>query len=194
MLSPSLVCIEVLFRASENLGKPLNKWHRAFASIYYSRVFLFRSLGKKYGNQAKLPHSRSCTVLDLEPRPAFTSVDQRALAELTRQKDLKVLCDLGGVRAIASVLQTDLENGVRGDDEDLAKRHAAFGTNTYKKPPSQGFLHFVWEAFKDFIILLLLFVLLSPLGSASSRRDLNKDGMMGVAYSLPSFWSSLSLL
>jgi len=196
MLSPGLVYIDVLFRAPENLSKPNKRWQRAFACIYYSRAFLLRSSEQKHGDRGKSSHPRSCTVLDIEPPLAFSSVDKKTLAELTKQKDLKVLHKLGGVRAIASVLETDLENGIRGDDEDLAKRHAAFGTNTYKKPPSQGFLHFIWEASKDFTILVLLFCAALSLGFGIKQKGPKEGwydgGSIFVAVFLVIFVSSLS--
>ncbi|KAK7817629.1 calcium-transporting atpase 12 [Quercus suber] len=53
-------------------------------------------------------------------------------------------------------LNTNVESGIQGNIEDIAHRHEAFGTNTYKRPPTKSFFHFVVEAFKDLTILILL--------------------------------------
>ena len=60
----------------------------------------------------------------------------------------------GGVDRLASGLK--IESGIQGNIEDIAHRHEAFGTNTYKRPSTKSFFHFVVEAFKDLTILILL--------------------------------------
>lgn len=200
LLSPSLACIELLLlRASENSSSPSKRWQRAFANIYYSRAFLPSSLRKKYaGAHEKLVSNyHSDTVIKVASEPQhFTSVGQEMLAQITKHKDLKVLREFGGVNAIASALETDLESGVSGDDGDLEKRRAVFGTNTYKKPPSQGFLHFVWEAFKDFTILVLLFCAALSLGFGIKQKGPKEGwydgGSIFVAVFLVILVSSLS--
>lgn len=162
-------CIEVLLRVRENLSKPNQRWHHAFASIYCTRALL-SLIPKKKHHQGKLSHSHSYTILNLEPHQPLSKIDQKTLANLTKHKDLQQLRGSGGVDSIASALGTDLENGIHGDEEDLVNRHEAFGTNTYKKPPSQGFLHFVWEAFKDFTILILLFCAALSLGFGIKQK------------------------
>ncbi|KAI8011414.1 putative calcium-transporting ATPase 13, plasma membrane-type [Camellia lanceoleosa] len=59
--------------------------------------------------------------------------------------------------SLASDLKTNLDNGINGDDEeDILRRHKAFGSNTYQKPPTKRFYHFLWEALKDPTIIILL--------------------------------------
>ncbi|KAK9930935.1 hypothetical protein M0R45_018237 [Rubus argutus] len=57
----------------------------------------------------------------------------------------------------------------------IGHRHEAFGSNTYKKPPTQGFLHFVWEAFKDLTILILLGCAALSLGFGIKEHGLKED-------------------
>ena len=111
------------------------------------RTVLFISEGSSY----------SIVNLD-DSRLTFSDVDQQSLTKLTKQKNIEKLKEfaIGGVESIAFQLQTNLENGLCGDKDDFANRREIFGTNTFKKPPSLGLLHFVREAFKDFTIINLL--------------------------------------
>ncbi|XP_052188860.1 putative calcium-transporting ATPase 13, plasma membrane-type [Diospyros lotus] len=56
----------------------------------------------------------------------------------------------------ASTLKTDIKYGIRGDSEDLSRRHEAFGTNKCGRPPEKSFFQFVWQTLTDFTIVILL--------------------------------------
>ncbi|KAH9682421.1 putative calcium-transporting ATPase 13 plasma membrane-type [Citrus sinensis] len=71
-------------------------------------------------------------------------------------KDLDELHKFDGVRRVASALETDFDAGICGSDQDIARRREAFGSNTYKKPPSKSLFYFVVDALKDLTILILL--------------------------------------
>ncbi|PIN11028.1 Calcium transporting ATPase [Handroanthus impetiginosus] len=93
-------------------------------------------------------------VIDVVPKqPFFSCVDQSSLANLVKEKSLEQLAKLGGNEGISASLNTDLQHGI---NEDIASRQEAFGTNTYQKQPAKSFFHFIWEAFKDPTILILL--------------------------------------
>ncbi|MBA0768454.1 hypothetical protein Gotri_017255, partial [Gossypium trilobum] len=69
----------------------------------------------------------------------------------------------------------DTQVGVSGSAEDIERRREAFGSNTYKKPPTKGFFHFVVEAFKDLTIMILLGCAALSLGFGIKEHGL-KDG------------------
>ncbi|KAM1204263.1 hypothetical protein ACFX2J_019978 [Malus domestica] len=177
-LHAKLACIEIelLFDVSKiTLSKHQRKWRSAFATIYCSRAFNL-SL-PKYKN-TKLSPSPSHTAITVEPSYSLFQIDQTTLTNLVKQKNLNQLQELGGVEEIATDLKTDAEHGVHGGDDpedDIAKRLKAFGSNTYKKPPTKGFFHFVWEAFKDLTILILLGCATLSLGLGIKVHGL-KDG------------------
>ncbi|XWS58336.1 hypothetical protein CRYUN_Cryun08bG0025500 [Craigia yunnanensis] len=76
---------------------------------------------------------------------------------MVKEKSLKSLSDqYGGVKQAATLLRSDLKNGIPGDDIDLALRTKVFGANKYQKQPAKSFLRFVLEAIKDTIIIILL--------------------------------------
>ncbi|KAF3651872.1 putative calcium-transporting ATPase 13, plasma membrane-type [Capsicum annuum] len=78
------------------------RWHLAFATIYCSRAF--KNKGSTKSSLAKLVKDKK-------------SVDK--------------LADLGGVQGVVASLKSDTTNGIRGDPEDVTRRHEAFGSNTY---------------------------------------------------------------
>ncbi|KAM1729905.1 hypothetical protein ACFX12_020229 [Malus domestica] len=177
-LHAKLACIEIelLFDVSKiTLSKHQRKWRSAFATIYCSRAF--NPSLPKYKN-TKISPSPSHTAITVEPSYSLFQIDQTTLTNLVKQKNLNQLPELGGVEEIASALKTDAEHGVHGGDDpedDIAKRLKAFGSNTYKKPPTKGFFHFVWEAFKDLTILILLGCATLSLGLGIKVHGL-KDG------------------
>ncbi|KAM4084511.1 hypothetical protein ACB094_08G137800 [Castanea mollissima] len=146
-----------LLRVPNTLSEPKKRWLSAFVSIYYSRA----SLPKK--DNAEIPPCPSFVSLDLNPdnswktdQSSLNKIDQTSLTKLVKEKNIEKLQIIGGVDGVASILETNVECGIHGNVEDIAHRHEAFGSNTYKRPPTKSFFHFVVEAFKDLTILILL--------------------------------------
>ncbi|XP_019180794.1 PREDICTED: putative calcium-transporting ATPase 13, plasma membrane-type [Ipomoea nil] len=93
---------------------------------------------------------------DEEHPRCFQNLDQSSLAKIVKEKSLEHLTNLGGIAGISSSLDTNLDDGIYGDDQDISRRNQAFGSNTYSKPPAKNLFHFVWEAFRDPTIIILL--------------------------------------
>ncbi|CAL8073704.1 unnamed protein product [Prunus armeniaca] len=182
-LHAKLGCIEIglLFAVRKStLSKHQRKWLSAFATIYCSRAFNISSLSKPKFTNTKIPRSPSYATLTVEPDNEF-EIDQTTLTDLVKEKRLNQLRELGGVEEIASALKTDAEHGIHGygDPQDIAKRVEAFGSNTYMKPPAKGFFHFVWEAFKDLTIIILLGCAALSLGLGIKVHGLNEGWIDG---------------
>ncbi|KAL3647824.1 putative calcium-transporting ATPase 13, plasma membrane-type [Castilleja foliolosa] len=126
------------------LSKYQKKWRVACIVIHVSLSLAKRSL--KFSK----PH----TVLEIGDNK--TELDPTSLANIVKNKNLPELESLGGVIAIAELLQTDPVNGVDENEPELTKRRSKFGPNTHIKPRPKGLLSFVVEAFKDMTILILL--------------------------------------
>ncbi|XP_044483971.1 putative calcium-transporting ATPase 13, plasma membrane-type [Mangifera indica] len=144
------------------LDAPLSKkWHSAFAKIYCSRALLSLRKTTTKNTSKKVPRSSSYTVLSIVDVPLdnddqYFKVDPGSLTELVKEKNLDRLHEFAGVHGVATALKTDIEGGIcSSDEEDFARRRETFGSNTYKKPPSKSFFHFMVEAFKDVTILIL---------------------------------------
>ncbi|KAK7266669.1 hypothetical protein RIF29_19319 [Crotalaria pallida] len=155
----NLNSIETLLNAPNTKSAPNKRWHSAFIAIYCSRAFwLHLTPNKTTKKISKISPSPSFTVVDLNSHShhPFT-IDQTSLTNIVKEKNLQNLQNFGGVEGLAAALETNIEHGIKGDNsEDIARRREVFGSNTYKKPPSKNFFHFVVEAFKDVTILILL--------------------------------------
>ena len=155
-------CVELLLGAKTKTSLSTNqqKWHSAFLRIYCSRAIL-TSLNKTASK--KIPRSLSYTVINLKPSHSF-SIDQTELVDLVKDKKLSRLQELGGAEGVSTALESHPEHGIRSDGDDIGRRKEAFGANTYRKPPAKSFFYFVWQAFKDLTIVILLFCAALSLG------------------------------
>ncbi|KAK4357095.1 hypothetical protein RND71_022705 [Anisodus tanguticus] len=153
------------------------RWHLAFATIYCSRAFKNKASTKvlpvlvpsySYGaayNPRNVHVSTDTIAIDVvQQHPLFSGIDQSSLAKLVKDKSVDKLANLGGVQGVAASLKSDTTNGINGDPEDVARRHEAFGSNTYRKLPTKSFFIFVWESFKDLTIIILLLCAALSLG------------------------------
>uniref|UniRef100_A0A5B7BIW2 Calcium-transporting ATPase n=1 Tax=Davidia involucrata TaxID=16924 RepID=A0A5B7BIW2_DAVIN len=180
-------------------SKAQKKWRMAYATLYSTRAFLSlakETVAKKRSEFLhKFLRSASYTVVDVEP-DHFSSINQSSLTELIEEKNFDQLSRFGGVEGVISALETNAENGIRGDVEDIACRHKAFGSNLYQKPPEKTF-HVVLEAFKDPIILILLLCAALSLGFGIKKQGLkgwSDGGSILVAVFLVTAVSALSNL
>ncbi|TKY50099.1 putative calcium-transporting ATPase 13 [Spatholobus suberectus] len=179
-LLTNLKRIEVLLNAPNTVSAPTKRWHSAFVAIYCSRAimshFTPNNTNKTKAKVSPTP-TPSFTVVDLYSHHSF-DIDQTTLTDIVKEKDLQNLDKFGGVEGVASALETHVEYGIKGDDadaEDITRRKEVFGSNTYNKPPSKGFFHFVVEAFKDVTILILLACAAFSLGFGIKEHGL-KEG------------------
>ncbi|KAG2699526.1 hypothetical protein I3760_07G195700 [Carya illinoinensis] len=91
------------------------------------------------------------------------AIGQEQLALLSRNHDVLALEQYGGVNGLSNLLKTNLEKGIQGDEPDLLKRSAAFGSN--KIPPKKGrsFWMFLWESWQDLTLIILMIAAVASL-------------------------------
>ncbi|KAK3411184.1 hypothetical protein EUGRSUZ_J03161 [Eucalyptus grandis] len=65
------------------------------------------------------------------------------LASMTRDHKFSALQQYGG-------------RGISGDETDILKRRNAFGSNTYPQKKGRSFLRFLWEAWQDLTLIILI--------------------------------------
>uniref|UniRef100_A0A6N2KWD9 Calcium-transporting ATPase n=1 Tax=Salix viminalis TaxID=40686 RepID=A0A6N2KWD9_SALVM len=155
------------------------RWRVAYTAIHFTR--LLGSLSKKaLESQDQALASLSYVAIDVRddtPRENLVSlmnVDQRALADMVKGKNLESLKQLGGVAQVATaILETDVKNGAK--EAGVAHRRDVFGANKFKKPPVKSFLSFVVEAFKDMTIIILFVCAIMSLGFGIKQHGL-KEG------------------
>ncbi|OVA09885.1 Cation-transporting P-type ATPase [Macleaya cordata] len=196
-----------------SLSKPYKRWRLAFTVIYSSRAFF--SLAKQIISAERknpffnsLLRSPSYTALDIRPyinkedadnddqEVSFFGVDHKNLIDTVKEKNLEHLHQFGGVLGVVSALQTDVNNGICGDNQEISRRHHVFGSNTYEKPSPKGFLHFVLETFKDAIILILLACAALSIGFGIKEKGVKEGwydgGSIFIAVFLVVFISAIS--
>ncbi|KAI8012443.1 putative calcium-transporting ATPase 13, plasma membrane-type [Camellia lanceoleosa] len=160
-------------------NKNKQRWHMAFATIYCSRAFSACLEANKKRKVSPILPSNPVIAIDAfePPHPCFSNNNKSSLTQLVNKKNLTQLVEkYDGVEGLASALKTNLEHGINGDDEeDISRRHKAFGTNTYQRPPTKGFYRFVWEALKDPTIIILLVCAALSLGFGIKENGL-KEG------------------
>ncbi|XP_030444050.2 calcium-transporting ATPase 12, plasma membrane-type-like [Syzygium oleosum] len=141
------------------------RWRLAFTVIYFTRAL--ESMSKQVlGKKTDLLRSLSYVAIDVDlerdvnvrigGHPSLRDVDPKMLSNMVREKRLESLAQLGGVKRLASILMTNPDNGLSGDETDLMQRTDVFGANKYTKPPAKSFLSFVLDALKDMTIIILM--------------------------------------
>ncbi|XP_044479576.1 putative calcium-transporting ATPase 13, plasma membrane-type [Mangifera indica] len=138
------------------------RWRLAFDVIRFTRALASLSKVALHSNK-ELLRSLSYVAIDVggalpqdEAADIFLDIDQKILATMVKEKSFESLSNLGGVEEVAAILGTDEKNGIAGNEAQLLHRKYVFGKNCYKKPDSKRFFSFVYEAFKDTTIIILL--------------------------------------
>uniref|UniRef100_A0A0A0K7J1 Calcium-transporting ATPase n=1 Tax=Cucumis sativus TaxID=3659 RepID=A0A0A0K7J1_CUCSA len=91
------------------------------------------------------------------------SISLEQLASLTRDQNLSSLQQHGGVKGLSNLLKTSTEKGISGDETDLLNRRNAFGSNTYPRKKGRSFLKFLWEAWQDLTLIILIIAAVASL-------------------------------
>ncbi|GMY35290.1 calcium-transporting ATPase 8, plasma membrane-type-like isoform X2 [Fagus crenata] len=84
------------------------------------------------------------------------AIGQDQLAAMSRDHNVEALQQYGGVKGLSELLRTNLEKGIQVDDADLLKRKNAFGSNTYPRKKGRSFWMFLWEAWQDLTLIILI--------------------------------------
>ncbi|CAI9114541.1 OLC1v1015288C1 [Oldenlandia corymbosa var. corymbosa] len=96
------------------------------------------------------------------------------LVSMTRDNNTSALQQYGEVKGIAKFLNTNLDTGVSGDDEELLSRRNAFGSNTYPVKKGRSFLRFLWEAWQDLTLIILIIAAIASLGLGIKTEGLEE--------------------
>ncbi|KAL1098739.1 hypothetical protein V6Z11_D05G118700 [Gossypium hirsutum] len=139
---------------------------RAHAQVIRAAL-LFKLAGEKgivSGTPVTLPGAAGDFAVGLEQ-----------LASMTRDHKLSALQQYGGVKGLSDLLKTNLETGIYGDEVDLLNRKTAFGSNTYPRKKGRSFWRFLWEAWQDLTLIILIVAASVSLGLGIKTEGL-KEG------------------
>uniref|UniRef100_A0A2K1Z9L6 Calcium-transporting ATPase n=1 Tax=Populus trichocarpa TaxID=3694 RepID=A0A2K1Z9L6_POPTR len=105
------------------------------------------------------------------------------LASMTRDHNIFSLHQCGGVKGLSNMLKTNLATGIVGDENDLIKRMNTFGTNRYPQKKGRGFLTFLWEAWQDLTLIILIVAAIASLGLGIKTEGLSHGWYDGASIS-----------
>ncbi|KAL1816250.1 hypothetical protein DCAR_0520625 [Daucus carota subsp. sativus] len=109
-------------------------------------AYLFQAAGQKEKDAPKLP----------APPPSGDGCSPQQLSEMTRDHDFSALQNFGGVNGLADTLNTSLEKGIKGDDDDVLERKNVYGSNTYPRKKPRSFWRFLLDACRDTTLIILM--------------------------------------
>ncbi|CAI9118362.1 OLC1v1019921C1 [Oldenlandia corymbosa var. corymbosa] len=127
----NLVCMNLV----DHLNKYKRKWRSAFVAIYCTRAF------NKRWQQPIVPY----TALNVTPD---------YISDLVRQRNIDELNRLGGILKVASILESDIEKGILGDESVITRRRVQYGSNRVHQQ-SPKLLHDLAATVKDPGVILL---------------------------------------
>ncbi|XP_056166527.1 calcium-transporting ATPase 10, plasma membrane-type-like isoform X1 [Syzygium oleosum] len=113
---------------------------------------LFQAAGEHVNGTAKSPI----------PSGDF-GISQDQLVSMTKDHNYSAFEEYGGVKELSNLLKTNLEKGIGGDDADLHARRNAFGSNTYPRKKGRSFWMFLWEAWQDLTLIILIIAAVASL-------------------------------
>ncbi|THG09919.1 hypothetical protein TEA_023576 [Camellia sinensis var. sinensis] len=142
--------------------------------LFQSLLLLFESQEEQQKGIPFSSISNSVVVTDVPepPHPGFRNIDKSSLTQLVKKKNQNHLVEKhGGVQGLASDLKTNLENGINGDDEeDISRRHKAFGTFSFGFGIKENGLKEGWYDGGSIFFAVFLVIAVSP-GSNNFKQS-----------------------
>ncbi|KAK9232639.1 hypothetical protein WN943_022887 [Citrus x changshan-huyou] len=109
------------------------------------------------------------------------------LASVTRDHNFSALEQYGGVKGLSELLKTNLEKGISGDDTDLSNRRNSFGSNTYPLKKGRSFLNFLWEAWQDLTLIILIVAAIASLALGIKTEGVEEGWYDGASIAFAVF-------
>ncbi|XP_055825290.1 calcium-transporting ATPase 9, plasma membrane-type [Solanum dulcamara] len=140
------------FRYTLDLKKAEEKEQRRRMIRAHAQVIRAALLFKLAGQRAIVLGTE---VAPLPPCGDY-GISLEQLASVTRDHNLSALQQYGGAKGLSEKLKTDIDSGIVDDDVELSKRKNVFGANTYPMKKGRSYLRFLWEAWQDLTLIILI--------------------------------------
>lgn len=124
------------------------------------------------------------------PPPTSTGdygINLEHLVSLTREQNFSSLQQYGGVKGLSNLLKTNTDKGILGDETDLLKRRNTFGSNTYPRKKGRSFLRFLWEAWQDLTLIILIIAAVASLALGMKTKGVKEGWYDGGSISFAVF-------
>ncbi|PIN07122.1 Calcium transporting ATPase [Handroanthus impetiginosus] len=170
------------FRYTLDLKKEEERKHlidkiRMHAQVIRAAVlFQVAGQGLNVPEASKLPSSPT--------RIGDFGICSEELVSISREHDVSLLQQNGGVTELARKLKSNLEKGVPGDETDLIKRKRAFGSNTYPRKKGRSFWRFLLEACRDTTLIILMVAAAASLALGIKTEGIKEGWYDGGSISL----------
>ena len=145
-------------------------------------------MNKKNTNQA----------LDEHIKFGVTNQELKDLMQMKGQESKQKIDEAyGGIKELAAKLNTDLQNGLPGDENDINRRLRVFGKNEIPPKPPKSIFRLAFEALQDATLILLIVCAIVSVGLSfyhpaadeleeeykriSSKEESNLEWVEGVA-------------
>ncbi|KAF5451906.1 hypothetical protein F2P56_026962 [Juglans regia] len=109
------------------------------------------------------------------------------LASMTRDHNISALQHYGGVKGLSELLKTNIDKGINGDETELLKRRSSFGSNTYPRKKGRSFLRFLWEAWQDLTLIILIVAAVVSLALGIKTEGLKEGWYDGASIAFAVF-------
>ncbi|KAG6425756.1 hypothetical protein SASPL_109960 [Salvia splendens] len=106
---------------------------------------------------------QSALVLNASRRFRYTLDLKRDEEQEKRRRMIRAHAQVIRVKGISGMLRTDVETGITGDDDEFAQRRDAFGSNTYPVKKGRTFWMFLWDAWQDTTLIILIVAAIASL-------------------------------
>ncbi|KAF3601537.1 hypothetical protein F2Q69_00037648 [Brassica cretica] len=106
-------------------------------------------------------------------------IDLEKLVSMTRNQNMSSLQQHGGVKGVAEKLKSNLEQGIEEDEKEVIDRKNAFGSNTYPKKKGKSFYMFLWEAWQDLTLIILIIAAVTSLALGIKTEGLKEGWLDG---------------
>ncbi|KAI5056341.1 hypothetical protein GOP47_0028159 [Adiantum capillus-veneris] len=138
--------------------EPLERWRKGVFVLNAARRFR-HTLNVQKIREAQERRNFKVAVLVTQAALIFIGTRFKVAAQILEylQGNHELYEKLGGLQGISSKLDIgDLDSGILGTDADVKERKEDFGENKYDEKPPRGFWVFVWEAFHDLTLIILV--------------------------------------
>ncbi|KAL1551848.1 Calcium-transporting ATPase 9, plasma membrane-type [Salvia divinorum] len=106
---------------------------------------------------------QAALVLNASRRFRYTLDLKRDEEQEKRRRMIRAHAQVIRVKGISGMLRTDVETGITGDDDEFAQRRDAFGSNTYPVKKGRTFWMFLWDAWQDTTLIILIVAAIASL-------------------------------
>lgn len=137
------------------------------------------SLGQ-FRKEEDIPTNRSIFKLTADELELFFNKENTKLPDNDGEcrDTLNILKTCNYNAGLCAHLNTDPQNGILGDEMDLARRRAAFGVHKMAMPNIQGFSTILYQQFEDSNIIFLSWAATIYLFFSFFSKDDNHNGFI----------------